>query len=73
MIEPIHDSLNLAVGYVLKTATFGKVLKSFGHLYLLKVPSNRLSKREPASKTWFNARLIAAPNEVNGNFNIFRS
>ena len=40
MIEPIHDSLNLAVGYVLKTATFGKVLKSIGHLCLLKVTSN---------------------------------
>ena len=26
MIELIHDSLNLVAGYVLKTATFGKVL-----------------------------------------------
>jgi len=26
MIELIHDSLNLVVSYVLKTATFGKVL-----------------------------------------------
>jgi len=28
MIELIHDNLNLAVGYVLKTAPFGKVLSN---------------------------------------------
>ena len=28
MIELIHDSLNLVVGYVLKTATFGEVLSN---------------------------------------------
>lgn len=28
MIELIHNSLNLVVGYVFKTATFGKVLST---------------------------------------------
>ena len=61
MVKPFHDFRNVPVGYVLKTAAFGKVLpdQAVGVLVQATLPGTIVMRKIDADLKLFGGRLVS--------------